>query len=349
MKVCFFGIYDPGYARNRVLQLGFERLGHAVVHCRVDPRAHRGARKYFALWREYRKIRAERFDLVIVCFPGQSVVWLARMLFGRRIIFDAFLSLYDSNVFDRALYGKNDPRAWKDWLLDKTGCMLARKVLLDTNAHIDYFAEQFGVARGKMVRVWIGADDSVFYPRNAPLEATFTVNFHGNFIPLQGVSTIIAAADALNNEDIDFRIIGSGQEFALIEKDVAKRSLARVHLLGRKPVSDISGYIASAHVSLGIFGDTEKTSRVIPNKVYEALAMGKACITADTGALRELADADDMVCAIPAANPQALADAIMRIKQNPEYRRILERSARAAYESALRPQILVENLLKSLR
>ncbi len=47
MKVCFFGIHDPGYARTRVLQLGFERLGHTVVHCRVDPRVEKWYKEIF--------------------------------------------------------------------------------------------------------------------------------------------------------------------------------------------------------------------------------------------------------------------------------------------------------------
>ncbi len=135
-------------------------------------------------------------------------MWLARILFGPPIIFDAFLSLYDSNVFDREVYGKRDPRAWKDWLFDKISCMMARKVFLDTNAHIDYFAKTFGTPREKMIRVWISADDSTFYPRQVALEETFTVNFHGTFIPLQGVQTIIEAADILREEQIDFQSEG---------------------------------------------------------------------------------------------------------------------------------------------
>ena len=47
MKVLFFGIYDPKYARNRVLREGFERNGWTVTEVRVDPREYRGLSKYW--------------------------------------------------------------------------------------------------------------------------------------------------------------------------------------------------------------------------------------------------------------------------------------------------------------
>ena len=86
-KVLFFGIFDPKYGRTRVLQLGFERNGYQVVECRVNPREHRGLRKYVILARLGLAARKEPHDLVLVNFPGHSVVWLARLLFGKKIIF----------------------------------------------------------------------------------------------------------------------------------------------------------------------------------------------------------------------------------------------------------------------
>ena len=75
--------------------------------------------------------------------------------------------------------------------------------------------------------------------------------------------------------------------------------------------------IVQADVCLGIFGDTQKTQRVIPNKVYECLAMQKPVITADTPAMRELFDESDMML-VKAANSESLVDAIIYLKKNPE-------------------------------
>lgn len=50
-----------------------------------------------------------------------------------------------------------------------------------------------------------------------------------------------------------------------------------------------------ASVILGIFGDSEKTDRVIPNKIYEGLASGKAVISEETTALKEIFTSDDIL------------------------------------------------------
>src|ERR1019366_7505823 len=107
-KVLFFGIYDPDYSRNRILIRGFKENGWEVTQCRVNPRIHKGIGKYALLIRE--RAHLKHFDvqntLIFVAFPGQTVMLLARILFPRsKIIFDAFTSVYDSNVFDRKLYG----------------------------------------------------------------------------------------------------------------------------------------------------------------------------------------------------------------------------------------------------
>jgi glycosyltransferase involved in cell wall biosynthesis len=350
MTICFFGMYKPDYSRNRVLREGFERLGHTVIECRAT-RKSRGAfylGKYLELFQKGRRARREKIDLVIVCFPGQRMVWLARLLFGRKVVWDAFLSSYDTNVFDRKFYAPYTINAKRDWLIEWVATKLASRILLDTHAHIEYFVKTFNAAKEKFVRVWIGADDAIFHP--VPLEepATFTASFHGTYIPLQGLRYIVEAADLLRDEAIEFRVAGDGQESPMIKAMVEERGLTRFHMLGPQPIEAIPPLLASAHLSLGIFGDTEKTQRVIPNKVYEAMAVGRPIVTADTPALRELMPNAREVCAIPAADPKALATAILRLRDAPEERARLAREARALFVAELLPEKIAADLLAAL-
>ncbi len=82
------------------------------------------------------------------------------------------------------------------------------------------------------------------------------------------------------------------------------------------PYEKLSDFMAMADICLGIFGSTPKTLLVIPNKVFEALAMAKPVITADTPAIRELLTDKENCVLVPAANPQALAEAIRNLKNS---------------------------------
>src|SRR6266481_1167281 len=148
MKICFFGIYDPLYARNSILISGLRANDCEIIECCVDPREYRGLSKYRELRRKAKELNKQNtFDAVFVAFPGQTVVWLARFIFNVPIIFDAFLSLYDSNVFDRKVYSKYSLRGIKDYFFDWQSVRSAHAVLLDTEAHITYFSKTFGIKK----------------------------------------------------------------------------------------------------------------------------------------------------------------------------------------------------------
>jgi len=85
-------------------------------------------------------------------------------------------------------------------------------------------------------------------------------------------------------------------------------------------------------IILGNFGDTPLAPLVISNKVYEALAMQKPVITSDMPANRELFDEDDVVM-IPVANPTALANAIVKLKND---HALCERIAKNGHEKFLK-------------
>ena len=142
MTILYFGDFNPDYARNKIIMRGLEQHGAHIVHSVRDPH-----------------------DLVIVGYSDSRwAVPLARLLSSKPIIWDAFYSLYDSWIFDRKLASSKSIKARWYWFLDWLSCRLADRILLDTNAHIDYFVKTFRMDRSKFIRVLIGADDQIFHP-----------------------------------------------------------------------------------------------------------------------------------------------------------------------------------------
>ena len=348
MRVCFFGIYDPDYSRNRVLMRGLRENGVEVVEARVDPAAVRGVARIIALVRAAKEAHTHPIDLVVVAFPGHTSMLLAKFLFKEKIIFDAFVSLYDSNVLDRKTHKSNSSAALVDWVLDWFSPRLADRVLLDTRAHVEYFVRTFGISRKKLLCVYLGTDPAIFYPREAALPGVFTMHFHGSYVPLQGIPYILDAAKLLEGEPIKFRIVGSGQESSRVEKKAAELNLRNVEFVGKVPLEKLPEYIAASHACLGIFGDTPKTQHVIPNKVYEYMAMGKPIITADTPAIREVFTNGNTVLLCPAASGTSLAAAVRRLKADAVLCQALGAEARILFEKKYSPKHLVSALLSEL-
>ena len=317
MKILYFGIYSPAYARNWVLMNGLRKNGVEVIECRESP----GRSGLFKLACKYFLIK-KTFDAVIVGFPGQEAMFLAKILIREPIIFDAFTSHYGGYILDRKRWSENSLRAKYFRFLDRWSCKLADVVLLDTDAHIEFFVKEFNLSRKKFRRIWIGANDSNFKPTNIqePRDGKFRVIFFGTYIPLQGSEYMVRAAKLLEDDpDIIFTFIGKGQDKPKTIELANKLGLKNILFRDMLKPEDLRAEIARADVVLGLFGDTPKTPLVIPNKVYESLAMKKSVITADTPAIRELFDNNDMYL-IPTANPEALADAILKLKDDPSLR-----------------------------
>ena len=285
MKILMLGTYDLNeYSRGRILYKGLLKN-----NVKVSLFLPKGKLKYFKLAR-----RLLKKDYNIILVNGKLNLILCKILkpFHRRpIVFDVFISDYDSLVKDRKLVKENSFKARILWLLDKYTCKWADFVILDTKAHIKYFVKEFGLKTSKFKEIYIGADEEIFRPTSYQNKKNkkFIVLFHGTFIPLQGIEYIVKAAKLLEKDrEILFQIIGYGQTFKKIKKLVARLKIKNIHFLGFQEISKIPTYISKADVCLGIFGETQKAKRVIPNKAFEVIAMKKPLITADTPAIKEL-------------------------------------------------------------
>ncbi len=338
VKICYFGIYNSEYSRNKVIINGLRENEVKVKECKEKPKG------FLKNWRLFRKLQREDYDMIIVGFPGQTVVWLAKLfsLFNRKkVVFDAFFSIYDFNVFDRKLCSEKSFKARYYWFLDWFSCKLADKILLDTQEHINYFAEEFRIEKEKFYKLFISADDKVMCPRLVKENRNyFLVNFHGKFIPLQGIEYIIQAAKILENENIKFNIIGTGQTYSKIKELANKLQVKNINFIGFLNLKKVAEYINKADISLGIFGSTQKAQRVIPNKVYEALACRKAVITGETPAAKELFTDKENILFCKMADSKDLAQKILELKNDSELRNKIAENGYKLFKQKLTPKVL---------
>jgi glycosyltransferase involved in cell wall biosynthesis len=158
----------------------------------------------------------------------------------------------------------------------------------------------------------------------------------GGFLPLHGIPAILDAATLLEARRgpgfARFTFIGAGMLAHRAARDVASRGLRSVRFLGVRPYAEAIERLASADIALGIFGVTEKAGRVVPHKVFQALALGVPTITRRSGAIAEFFRDGDHLSLVPAGDGEALAQSIESLAADPARR---DRMGRAGREAAL--------------
>jgi len=337
MRIVFWGTYDLGKPRNRILLRGLRENEVEVVECHADvwsgiedkSQVTGWGRRFMLLLRWIfaypglivRYLRLPKHDAVIVGYPGQVdvlVLWPFARLRRVPVVLDAFLSLYNTVVEDRAIVGPSHPVARLLYGLEWLACRAAHRVVLDTKAHAEYFETTYRLSSRRTAAVFVGVEPEAFPPRGAgksdrPPDAPVTVLFYGQFIPLHGVETIVRAARTTGDLAVEWVLIGQGQEEAKIRRMLKDRPVKNLTWIPWVDYGELKDWIARADICLGIFGDTGKAARVIPNKVFQVLAAGAPLITRDSPAIRELVnDETPGVCLVPPGDPAALADAVQR-------------------------------------
>lgn len=341
-SVLWWGRFDPGYSRNRILRTLFTELGWQVrdFHPKVAGVADWEARLY----------RLPKPNLVWVpCFRQRDLAAASRWAraHGVPLIFDPLISAYDKQVDERGKLNAESTRAhvllaWEQALFQR-----ANRVIADTPAHADYFEQMLDIPRKNIAVIYVGAEEALFKPENSVSDAggrALEVLFYGSFIPLQGPQVVIDAARLYKGPRVKWVLLGQGPLRKACEDKA--RGLENVAFEDWMPYENLPARIRQADILLGVFGTTLKAGRVIPNKVFQSLACGRPVITRSASAYPEgLAAAEKSgLVWVPPGNAQSLADGVATLAANPAQLRPLGEAAAQSSrqyfsESVLRDQL----------
>jgi glycosyltransferase involved in cell wall biosynthesis len=340
MKIAYLvTVNEP---RSQIIRKGLRRNGVQVVELH-------GTLKPWKFMNYFSK--KGKYDAIIVGEYGHIFIPYAKILkkISRTtlLLFDPYISTYDTSVNDKKLIKASSWKAKYYFLLDKYACKFADMCLLDTNEHIKYFSNTFSLDPSKFRRVFVGADDDIFYPQNLERSNNyFTVFWYGTYIPLHGAEYIVRAAKILEKcKDIRFVMVGYGQTYPQVRKLVKLLGLHNIEFIKWINYSDLPTQMSKADICLGIFGNTEKTRRVIPNKVFQALATRKPVVTANTPAAREALTHMENAYLCEIASPRSIADGILALKEDEPLRKKLAENGYQLFKK----MFTVEQIGKSVK
>ena len=288
-----------------------------------------------ALLRVARALR-QRPGWVYVPYPAAFLLWWASLVpraWRPRIVADAYISLWDSAFRDRAR-GPGQGRGLAGRLakaFEGRALRAAAVVLVDTVANRDLMVAEFELdpARVRALPLAIDVTPIAAAPRAAPPEAgaPMRVLFVGTLIPLHGIGVLADAVRRAGPESgMAFHIVGDGQESTVMEALIADP--VRAPVAWDREWMDLDGIaqrMAGADVCLGVFGGEGKAARVLPFKLYMALAAGKAIVTQDRYSLPE--GLPPLPVQTVPADPAALLAALTALQRDPAGRRTLAAEA----------------------
>lgn len=243
-------------------------------------------------------------DAVLVGYLGHFDVLLARRLFrGVPIVLDHLIYAADT-AKDRGAQGLKVRLLEK---LDKWALESADLVLFDTREHQDMLPADFA---GQSMVVPVGAPEAWYQAGVAQQEHPVEndVVFYGLYTPLQGTPIIAQAFSILHRNGCHFHatMIGAGQDYDEVRSLLA--GVNEVEFVDWVEPEELPRVVARHAVSLGIFSTTPKGLRVVPNKVYQALAAGCAVVTSDTAPQRR--ELGEGAILVEPGNAEALAEAL---------------------------------------
>jgi glycosyltransferase involved in cell wall biosynthesis len=344
VRILYFGTYERDYPRNAQVIAALRGAGVEVSERHVSvweggkhnwrAGVRTAARLALAEARLFRRPR-EKFDALIVGYPGHLDLAAARRAAaGRPIVFNPLVSLYDTFVLDRGRFGSSSRAGRALKAIDRRALREADLVVADTRANAGFLADLGGLRREKVEVCFVGAEERVFSPGWKPVQP-FQALFVGKLIPLHGVATVLEAARVA--ADLSFRIVGSGQLEPLL-----RGSPPNVEHVEWVDYEQLPLELHRAGCALGVFGTSEKASRVIPNKVFQALACGVPVVTADTPAARELLVDDESALLVAPGDAPALAAAVQRLAEDPALARRLADGGLHAYRVRASQRVLGE-------
>lgn len=228
--------------------------------------------------------------------------------------------------------------------VDKFATTAANVVMVDTDEHLSRLPNR---AKDKAVVVAVGAPEGWFTEQSVGVsEGSLKVIFFGIFTPLQGVEVIVEAVIESRRQGADLHItmVGTGQDYdsarSLAGDDSAFRWIDWVD------PAELVDLVAEHDVCLGIFGVTPKAKRVVPQKVFQGCAAGRAVVTSDTEPQRRLLG--DAVSYVVAGDVAALAAELNALSK--DRARVAELGSRAASlaRQTFTPEVTIEPLLALL-
>lgn len=235
----------------------------------------------------------------------------------------------------------------------------AERIVVIGRCMRDKIARIYNLDKSVIDVVEVGADPNTVRPgdRDSAFRKEhgltgFLLVYTGNFGKYHDFDTLLDSAKLLKDrgEEITFVLVGRGAKKAHLESRVAAEGLTNVRFFDFVPEEAYGDLLASADVCL-VTLENGMEGLCVPSKFYSILASGRATLATmnpESEIAYVLGEADCGV-RVGLADPQGIADALVKLKADPEGVDRMGRNARSVFDAKYSAPIVAAKLRESLK
>ncbi|MFA9288654.1 MAG: glycosyltransferase family 4 protein [Weeksellaceae bacterium] len=368
--ICFFGTYDRSFTSNKLMLEALHKINAKVIEVNAEIKVTRLDTKKEMNWGNFimRILRKYRIfteiakhwkelktcDVIYVGYPGHFdvfIAWPLAKILGIKLVFNPQLIFYTGFAEEQGILNKESfmgrAAKWGESLIYN----ICDMVFADTPLQETFLIEQLNVKKEKIRVLPIGADDSYYrYTPYTNKDKKLNVVYYGLYSPIHGVDYIIEAARILKaDKDIVFTFVGNGNAFQRNYDKAQKYGLTNCVFYPNTPLDQHPAIIEKGDIFLGFLEKHPSVDRIIPNKIYQGLALNKVVLTADAAVTRSLFKHKENMYLVKPADPQALANAVLELKNDPTLRKHIAESGNDLFKKEFKPEQVANKLVSFMK
>lgn len=336
------GVLSPAQARRR----GSDRALRSPASPRLRqrlPTVAKTAAKDARNWQQRRQFAVDpdgpwRATGVSFVWQRHELFHTAGLVLARRLGVPSVLFIPAPLVWEAEQWGTTRP-GWGRWVerVCERPSLLGSDLVACGSEEVADQARRLGVPDARLLLTPTGVDLDEFAETPEPgplrrrlgLEGRFVVGWVGSFRRFHAVEQAVEAAAAVPGASL--LLVGDGPERARIE-GLAHDLGVPATFTGTVPHDELPAYLAAMDVAV-ILARGGAPFHYSPLKLAEYLAAGLPVVAPAAGQLaRRLTDGVDAVV-VPAHDVPALSAALRRLRDDPEERARLGKTARASAEA----------------
>lgn len=149
------------------------------------------------------------------------------------------------------------------------------------------------------------------------LEGKFVVLYSGNLGNTHRIDVLLDVAQLINDDDIEYVIVGEGSKKKMIEDRIAKEKIKNIRLLPYQTIEMLPHSLSSADIAV-VTLDSVSSAMSVPSKVFNLMAVGAPllCIASPDSELGNIVRNNKVGEIFPPDDIREMAQYIIRLKYN---------------------------------